>query len=656
MLAAEASQTAAPHLQGAWQQTPLRLVPAQPTLLFRHRRILVAAAHMLLWTLSFCGAFALRFDFQPAAMAGYFSWSWLLILLIIRTGVAWYTGGFHGLWRYSGVRDLQTLLIGTSASSAIFMATLLLLVTNGFPRSILVIDWAGTIILVGGLRFATRTLRELSIQAADTDHSGRRLLIVGAGSSGEMLLREIRRHASRYVPIGFVDDDRNKHQGRIHGVPVLGSISDVPRIVAAHQVEEIIVAIPTANGRQMRRMIGQCQPAGVPVRTIPSIDQLIDGRVTINQVRDVAIEDLLGRAPVVLDPWAVSHFLHHKCVLVTGAGGSIGSELCRQIRRFKPDRLIIVEQAENALFDIERELHSKGFVQCIGYIADVLDEARMTQIFQDEKPMVVLHAAAHKHVPMMERHPGEAIKNNIMASRLLANLADAHGVENFVLVSSDKAVNPTSVMGASKRAAEMYVQAMAQRSRTRFSIVRFGNVLGSAGSVIPLFKEQIAKGGPVTVTHPDMRRFFMTIPEACQLVLQAGAMGQGGDLFVLDMGEPVRIVDLARDLIALCGLVPGDDIEIRFTGIRPGEKLAEELNVSHEALDPTTHPKILVGRASSMPWIELNERLLALAAYAARETDADALRCAMKELIPEFTPHEVHHAHVNHYTELVSHA
>jgi FlaA1/EpsC-like NDP-sugar epimerase len=388
----------------------------------------------------------------------------------------------------------------------------------------------------------------------------------------------------------------------------------------------------------MRRIVEVCRTSGARIRTIPGMDHLIEGRVQISQIRNVAIEDLLGREPVQLDTQLIAEHLNGRVVMVTGAGGSIGAELCRQVARFGPARLVLVEQAENALFQIHRELqNTTRNVSLVPVIADICDSRRMERVFAEHKPTAVFHAAAHKHVPMMEWNPGEAIKNNAFGTKKLADLSDRYGVREFVMISTDKAVNPTSIMGVSKRVAEIYCQALSQRSKTRFITVRFGNVLGSNGSVVPIFQEQIAHGGPVTVTHPEMKRYFMTIPEACQLVMQAGAMGTGGEIFVLDMGEPVKIVDLARDLITLSGLRPGEDIEIQFTGIRPGEKLFEELAADEERADKTRHPKIFVGRFRPYEWDAVEQGMVALHENSEGRDDA-LIRAAFARLVPEYRP------------------
>ena len=450
-------------------------------------------------------------------------------------------------------------------------------------------------------------------------------------------MREIVRiYGRRYEPLGFLDDNPSKQGEHIHGVRVLGPIERVTELAETQQIDEIILAIPSLRGREMRRILEICRPTGAQIRTLPGVANLIDGRVTVTQLANVNIEDLLGREPVVLDAEQLATFLENRVALVTGAGGSIGSELCRQVCRFGPRRLVLIEQAENSLFHIERALRAEyPDVDIVPCIADICDTKRIDAIFAAEKPEVVFHAAAHKHVPLMEANPGEAIKNNVFGTRKLADVADRHGVEKFVMVSTDKAVNPTSVMGVSKRVAEIYVQSLSQRSRTQFVTVRFGNVLGSAGSVVPLFREQIAKGGPITVTHPEMQRYFMTIPEACQLVMQAGAMGHGGEIFVLDMGEPVKIVDLARDLVRLSGLEPDQDIEIKFTGVRPGEKLFEEIAVDEENVDKTKHPKIYVGRFRPQALAEV-ERGLAELHRLSNGVDVVGIKRAFRRIVPEY--------------------
>jgi FlaA1/EpsC-like NDP-sugar epimerase len=453
-----------------------------------------------------------------------------------------------------------------------------------------------------------------------------------------MLLREIaRRHAARYEPVGFLDDDRRKHGRNIHGIAVLGAVEELPALAKYRGVRDVIIAAPSATGAQMRTIVEHCKAAGVSFKTIPGIDHLIDGRVTVSQLREVAIEDLLGRDPITLDMAAISHVMSGRTVLVSGAGGSIGSEICRQVCRFDPAALVLVERSENNLFNIHRELERTfPHVRIVPRLADVADLPRMDEVFASHRPAVVFHAAAHKHVPMLEWNPGEGVQNNVFGTKAMADLSDQYRVDRFVMVSTDKAVNPTSVMGTTKRIAEIYVQALARRSRTKFVTVRFGNVLGSAGSVIPIFREQIARGGPVTITDPEMRRYFMTIPEASQLMLQAGAMGDGGEIFILDMGEPVKIIDLARDLITLSGLEPGVDIEIQFTGLRPGEKLFEEISVDAENAEKTRHPKIFVGRSRTITWEVVISQLAMLDAL--EKSTPEAIRRLLMDLVPEYTP------------------
>jgi len=561
---------------------------------------------------------------------------WLPVLLAIRVAVFHPHGLFRGLWRYTGARDLIGLFTATTISSLAFIGFLVLAFGNGFPRSVPVIEWLCAMILVGGMRFAIRAARSRDLWIPRTGPKRQRVLILGAGDAGEMLVREIRsRHLMRFDPVGFLDDDPHKRGMSIHGVRVRGTLAELGHVAAAHAVDEVVIAIPSATGSQMRAIVQGCKDAGVRFKTIPGIDHLIEGRVTVSQIREVDIEDLLGRDPVVLDHAEISATIAGKVVLVSGAGGSIGSELCRQVCRFEPRALVLVEHCENNLFNVHRELAAKfpdlALVPCI---ADVTDATRMREVFGQHRPAIVFHAAAHKHVPMMEWNPGEAVKNNVGGTRTLADVSHESGVDRFVMISTDKAVNPSSVMGASKRTAEIYVQALSERSKTRFVTVRFGNVLGSAGSVIPIFKEQIAAGGPVTVTHPEMRRYFMTIPEASQLVLQAGAMGAGGEIFILDMGEPVRIADLARDLITLSGFKPGVDIDVEFTGVRPGEKLFEELSVDEEDADRTGHPKIFVGRFRPHAWDAVQRQLRELLDLA--DGRAQDIRRKFAEIVPEY--------------------
>jgi FlaA1/EpsC-like NDP-sugar epimerase len=601
------------------------------------RRALVILAQLLVWTASFIGAFLLRFDFTIPSTFVRTILIALPVLLTLRFTFCAQLGLFRGFWRYTGTRDLVALAKASGLSTAVFVL-FAVFALQGFPRSIFIIDWLAGFMAVGGMRLAIRLTREVSQSSkrSRSDVKARQVLIVGAGDAGESLLREIQRsHSARYRVVGFVDDNPSKHSAHIHGVRVLGAVPKVPQLVREFDVEEVILAIPSATGSQMRRVVDICKLCEAQVRTIPGVDQLIDGLVFINQIRNVAIEDLLGREPVTLDSQAIHDMISGRVLLVTGAGGSIGSEICRQISRFNPAVLVLVEQAENALYEIHRELCERfPAVRAVPVICDITDSNRLERAFAAYRPSMVFHAAAHKHVPMMEWNPGEAIKNNVFGSKNVADAADTFDVERFVMISTDKAVNPTSIMGASKRVAEIYVQSLANRSKTRYVTVRFGNVLGSNGSVIPLFLEQIARGGPLTVTHPEMKRYFMTIPEASQLVLQAATMGRGGEIFILDMGEPVKIVDLARDLVTLSGLRLDEDIEIRFTGMRPGEKLFEELSVAGENANKTQHPKIYVGRQRATT-SELERHLEELHALSDSPNERE-LRLKLREIVPEF--------------------
>lgn len=607
--------------------------------MLRYRRAGVVLVHLTLWALAFYAAFLLRFEFRIPS--GYMRNLplWLGMLLAIRLIVHASFGMFHGLWRYSSAGDLIGLFKAASISTGMFAVAVYLFGPTGLPRTIFILDWLASIMVVGGLRFSVRAVREIAIQTVQLPPGSRKkILVVGAGDAGEMLMRDLlRSHHRRYEPVGFVDDNRLKVGERIHGVPVLGLIADVPKLVEQLGIDEVILAMPSVTGKEMRAVVELCHPSKASIRALPAMDRLIDGKVTVGQLQNLKIEDLLGRKPVRLDTEAIAKFIEGRVILVTGAGGSIGSELARQVCRFHPKRLVLVEQAENNLFQIHRALGEEfpglSVTPCI---ADICDTQRLETIFAAERPDIVFHAAAHKHVPMMEWNPGEAIKNNVFGTKKVADVSTKYRVEKFVMVSTDKAVNPTSVMGVSKRVAEIYIQALSQHTRTHFITVRFGNVLGSAGSVVPIFEEQISKGGPVKVTHAEMRRYFMTIPEASQLILQAGTMGQGGEIFILDMGEPVRIVDLARDLIRLSGLVPDEDIEITFTGTRPGEKLFEELSVDAENAEKTGHPKIFVGKFRPQPSAEV-ERGLAELHTLSDGHDTGAVKAAFQRMVPEYT-------------------
>ena len=586
-------------------------------------------------------AYAVRFDF--AVPASY--WPRITQLLPVALGikllVLWRLGCFRGWWRYVSTYDLVQIAKASVIGSVGFSAYAVFVYhLEMVPRSVLFLDGIFCFLAIGGARFLIRMLREAKFPVVRENTTRQtRALIVGAGQAGQTIVREIRsNNRLNYFLVGYVDDDPHKKNALLQGLAVLGTQKDIERLVRVHRVEDIIIAIPSATGQQIRALVEHCRKLKVRFKILPGVGDLIDGRVTVQQMRDVNLDDLLGREPISLDVTRIRQYLEGKRVLVTGAGGSIGSEICRQVARFHPAKLILFENAETPLFDIEKELSGRHpHLPIVPVIGDIRNRSRVNGIFDQQLPQVVFHAAAYKHVPMMEYNPAEAVNNNIQGTRILAEAADQFRVETFVMISTDKAVRPTNIMGSSKRVAEMYVQSLNQQSRTNFVTTRFGNVLGSNGSVIPTFREQIAKGGPVTVTDPEVTRFFMTIPEATQLVLQAGSMGQGGEIFLFDMGVPVKILDLAKEMIRLSGLVPYEDIDIVFTGLRPGEKLYEELLLDGEGILPTTHEKIRIARAVVPDYQTLIADIEDILADA-RQINHDAVRNKLRHLVPEFQP------------------
>lgn len=585
-------------------------------------------------------AYLLRFDFNiPLIFENRHVPYTLGLVLLIKPAVFLLSNLYRNLWRYTSLYDALAIFKAVSYASVLYLVAMIFTGRfENFSRSVFLLDWLILFCLMTASRLCWRFYREryiLSIKA-----SGQRTLIVGAGEAGSLLVKEMwKQKEATYNVVGFVDDDPLKRGMRLHGLPVLGETGHLGELVAKHNIEKVVIAMPSAGKGKIREIVRSCEYAKVRFQTLPGISDLIDGSVSVSHVKDVEIEDLLGRDPVVLDDRGIGDYLTDKNVLVTGAAGSIGSELCRQIARFKPYKLILFDSAETPLFFIERELAATFPEQrLITVMGDIRNSDKLEWLFAEFKPEVVFHAAAYKHVPMMEHNPAEAVTNNVLGTRVLADTASRYGVKNFVMVSTDKAVNPTNVMGATKRAAERYVQALAVRSATKFTTVRFGNVLGSNGSVIPIFKEQIRNGGPVKVTDPNVIRYFMTIPEASQLVLQAGCLGDSGEIFVLDMGEPVRIVELAEELIRLSGLAPYEDIDIVFTGLRPGEKLFEELLVDGEGIKPTPHEKIKVLAAMQTEnFGALSAELDQLLEMAVR-TDVKELMESLKRIVPEFTP------------------
>ncbi len=619
-------------------------------------RGLQVALDLLVLSAAYWLAFLFRFEFRIPS-------TWMTVALAtwpyvvgLEYGVSALFGVPRFSWRYIGMREAARIAQAMACAALVLGVLRLALEDVGgllsfvvVPLGVIGTNFALAFIGLVALRALRRLWGEHKERLLRAEQGERdRVLLVGAGQAGVIVAREL---ASRpdlgLEAVAFIDDDRHKVGMRISGLPVLGTTAELVEIARAKRVQRALITIANASGSDIRRIAMLCKGAGIDTKIIPGIYEIVGDEVNLSRIREVAIEDLLGREPIQLDAEAISAGLRDRVVMVTGAGGSIGSELCRQVCRFAPKKLILVERFENALFEIHRELAAAYPREMLDpRIADVGDARRMQQLFGELRPEVVFHAAAHKHVPMMEHNPGEAIKNNVTGTIVVAETSDRFGVSAFVMISTDKAVNPTSVMGASKRVAEIFTQSLAQRSKTKFITVRFGNVLGSNGSVIPIFKEQIARGGPVTVTHPEMRRYFMTIPEASQLVLQAGTMGQGGEIFILDMGEPVKIVDLARDLIRLSGMVPDEDIEIVFTGMRPGEKLFEELSTSTERADKTKHPKIFIGRTPPVGGEDTARLILELLETAEgrvegdspRPVDAQKVREALRRLVPEYTP------------------
>ena len=597
-------------------------------------KVVILAAALLL-------AYLLRFDFRIPSGHWHTLFAILPLLLLVKIAVFWRLGIFRGWWRYASMADmLQIAKANLIASVAFILVLFFVHRLDNIPRSVLVLDWMICLAMLAGTRFFTRAFRENYLPLfGPRREKGVRTLIVGAGSAGQMIAKEIRQNpALNKTIVGFVDDDPDKLRRTFAGFEVLGTREELQTLCRQHRVEEIIVAIPSATGKEMRAIVEHCQSLGVAFKTLPGIGDLIDGKVSVQQVRDVDLEDLLGREAVRLDLERIRAFLEGKRIFVSGAAGSIGSEICRQVCRFHPARIILFDHAESPLFDIHNEIaRAHPELRHTAIVGDVRDRARVHGLFDECQPQVVFHAAAYKHVPLMEHNPAEAANNNVRGSRVMADAADQFHCEAFVMISTDKAVNPTNVMGATKRAAELYVQALARTSRTRFVTVRFGNVLGSAGSVVPTFKKQIAQGGPVTVTHREVTRFFMTIPEASQLVLQAGSMGQGGEIFLLDMGEPVKILDLAEELIRLSGFIPYEDIDIRFSGLRPGEKLFEELLIAGEGVKPTSHEKIMVAESTPVDRARLEEQLEELYQLQ-RALDQAGVVAKLREIVPEYCP------------------
>jgi FlaA1/EpsC-like NDP-sugar epimerase len=604
--------------------------------LTHHHRWVMSTVQIAIFAAAGVLAFLLRFDltvpahYRPQLLVA------LCVFVPAKIFAFYFFKMDRGWWRYASIRDVVRLAAANLVGSLLGCVILPWFTPQGFPRSIYFLDFMLCFGMTAGVRLAVRLAFEFSRLPNLTVR--KRTLIYGAGDAGVTLLREIHQNpALSYEIIGFIDDSPAKVGNFIHRVRVLGNGAVLSYIVAAQNIETVLIAMPSATGAEMTNILKHCRDAGVSYKTVPGLAEIIEGNGLATQIRDVAVEDLLGRNPVHLEEDQIRGALQGRIVLVTGAAGSIGAELCRQIARFHPARIVGFEIAESPLFEIDREMR-QAFPQTPFHpeIGSIQNRARLDEVLRQYRPSVIYHAAAYKHVPLMEAHIFEAIENNVLGTYNLAVAAAEHGVADFVMISSDKAVRPTNVMGATKRIAELLLLAM-QNGRTKYVAVRFGNVLGSNGSVIPIFKKQIAAGGPVTVTHPDMRRFFMTIPEACQLVLQAAVIAEGGQICVLDMGEPVKIVDLATNLILLSGLKPDEDIKIKFTGMRPGEKLYEELSTLLEDTAPTAHEKIRIFIGNGMPEGDIEMWLLCLR-EACQTRDAGRLVVALKEIVLDYSP------------------
>ena len=615
--------------------------PIRPPFQIRNRFLLLG--DLILIVTSVLASFALRLDlgqlflaYMPAAL------TMIVVTLIVKPIVYYLYGLYRRYWVYASTRELLTISVATATASVVVALAVMLIILAGgvsnFPRSVIGIDWLLSLFSVGGLRLAVRVLAESGqvIQKADGLVGMRRVVVVGAGDAGALVVREMQRNPQLHMlPVGFVDDDSEKHGKDIHGVRVSGTTRQLASVIERGRADEVVIAIPTAPGSIVRQVSDVCRSLGIPFRTMPGIYELIGGKVSVNRLREVDIGDLLRREPAHIDEEGVGRAFTGKRVLVTGAGGSIGLELCRQVARWHPDQLALLGHGENSIFEALLDLNDNfSGLPLIPYVADVRDSERLEAIFNEFRPEVVFHTAAHKHVTLMEVNVEESVTNNVVGTQRVVDAAMRAGTDRLVLISTDKAVEPVSVMGATKRLAEMIVRDAALRSGRAFSSVRFGNVLGSRGSIVPIFKRQIARGGPITVTHPEMKRYFMTIPEAVHLVLQAASMGEGGEVFVLRMGEQIRIVDLAEDMIRLSGLEPGKDINIVYTGVRPGEKLSETLWDEGMRYQLTDHPDVvrleddvaLEGEALQATLDELS-RLV-------RDGDAQALIGLLNERVP----------------------
>lgn len=581
------------------------------------------------------GSLLIRFDGKiPVFYLNIFLHSFI-ILTFVNIIIYYVFGLYRSLWRYASISELIKIFFATL--SGIGAVTVFGSVLNmKLPRSVYIISWLLTFLMLGTCRLSYRIIRRIRWRMESCTEGIQRVMIIGAGEAGSMVIKEMKNHAElKAIPVVMVDDDKWKLYSSINGVPIRGNRSKIKELVEKYMIDEIIIAIPSAKKSEISEILNICKQTKCKLKTLPGVYEILNEKVSVKHLRDVCIEDLLGRDEIKLNNEEIAGYLKNEVVLVTGGGGSIGAELCRQIAKFNPRKLLIFDIYENNAYELQNQLlHTyKNKLNLEVLIGSVRDRKRLAQVFSIYRPGVVFHAAAHKHVPLMENNPSEAIKNNVFGTLNTAQFAYEYGVKKFVLISTDKAVNPTNIMGATKRLAEMIIQTMGKHCRTEFVAVRFGNVLGSNGSVIPLFKKQIAQGGPVTVTHPDIIRYFMTIPEAAQLVIQAGAMAKGGEIFILDMGDPVKIADLARDLIRLSGLEPDVDIKIEFTGLRPGEKLYEELLLEEEGIKQTLHKQIFVGQPLDLSYQEV---LLRIKALENSMDDPASVRECMARIVPTY--------------------
>lgn len=599
------------------------------------RKYIMLGVDALLTIAAAFAAVFLRFEGFPAQVKAIFL-PFVLPLVALRLVSFYLLGMYNSVWQYASIGELVTTIKAVTVGTVVTGFAAIAVLQLAVPRSIIALEWLLSIFFVGGSRLAWRIIRD-GPRVLRKGQKGKPVLIIGAGDGGVLVARELRNHYRDEVNIvGFIDDDPAKQNKQILGYPILGHRDAIPRIVKEYRVEEVVIAMPSVKRSVLREIVEICQETPAKIKILPGVFDLIDGNVTVNEIRDVQVEDLLSREPIKLDIDSIAGYISGKVVLVTGAGGSIGSELCRQIVTYNPSQLLMLDICENNIYDIELELRNQTSVPVVPLVKDIRDRTAIIDVFKKYRPHVVFHAAAHKHVPLMEANPEEAIKNNAMGTYFVAQAANLCGTSIFVLVSTDKAVNPTSIMGASKRIAEMIIQHLDRASKTKFVAVRFGNVLGSRGSVVPLFKKQIAAGGPVTVTDERMIRYFMTIPEAVQLIIQAGALAKGGEIFVLDMGEPVKIIDLAKTLIKLSGFEPGVDIPIKITGMRPGEKLYEELLTAEEGTTATANERIFVAKPTELDTALIEETLKAFVQGHLPRDEAEVVEF-IQRFLPGFT-------------------